>query len=295
MVRICLRYVIGFGVLVNHNATESLWNYNMTWWGKLLGGTFGFMLGGPLGALIGAALGHNFDASLGRFSTAGGSTADQERIQTAFFTATFSVMGYIAKADGHVTKDEIRMARTVMDQMQLNPQLQQLAQRLFTEGKQPHFVLDDVLEQFKRECHNSHNLLRVFIEILLQAAYADGELHPSEKKTLLHICDHLGFTRAEFDFLETLIKGGGYQSASGSAGHQSPPGRNELNQAYKILNVSPDSSDDEIKKSYRRLMNQHHPDKLVAKGLPEEMMKLAASKTHEIKSAYELIKKARST
>ena len=251
------------------------------------------MLGGPLGALIGAALGHNFDAKLNKFSTAGGNTVDRERVQTAFFTATFSVMGHIAKADGQVSSDEIRMAQAVMDQMQLNPRLKKLAQRLFTEGKQAHFVLDDVLAQFKRECHHSHNLLRVFIEILLQAAYADGVLHSAEKKILLHICDHLGFTRAEFDFLETLVKGGGYYRTTGSAGHQVSPGSNTLKQAYKILNISPDAGDDEVKKAYRRLMNQHHPDKLVAKGLPEEMMKLAAAKTHEIKSAYDLIKKAR--
>jgi len=265
----------------------------MTWWGKLLGGTFGFMLGGPLGALIGAALGHNFDAKLNRFSPAGGYTGNQERVQTAFFTATFSVMGHIAKADGHVSRDEIRMAQVVMQQMQLNTPLRTLAQRLFTEGKQAHFVLDDVLDQFKRECHHSHNLLRVFIEILLQAAYADGELHPAEKKILLHICDHLGFTRAEFESLETLVRTGGYYRASGSAGYQAAPGRDELKQAYKILNVSADADDNEVKKAYRRLMNQHHPDKLVAKGLPEEMMKVAADKTHEIKSAYNLIKKAR--
>ena len=267
----------------------------MSWWGKLLGGTFGYMLGGPLGALIGAALGHNFDAKLNRFSTSGDRTADHERVQTAFFTATFSVMGHIAKADGQVSRDEIRMAQAVMTHMRLNPALKKLAESLFTQGKQPEFVLDDVLEQFKRECRHSHTLLRIFLEILIQAAYADGVLHPAEKIILLHICDYLGFTREEFNSLESLIKSGGYSHASGGSGYRSPPTRNELQQAYQILSVTPDASDDEIKKAYRRLINQHHPDKLVAKGLPEEMMKMAADKTHEIKSAYEMIKKARNS
>jgi DnaJ like chaperone protein len=265
----------------------------MSWWGKLLGGTFGFMLGGPLGALIGAALGHNFDAKLNRFSTTGGYRADHERVQTAFFTATFSVMGHIAKADGQVSQDEIRMAQAVMSHMRLNPALKKLAQNLFTQGKQPDFVLDDVLDQFKRECRHSHVLLRIFLEILIQAAYADGVLHPAEKKILLHICDFLGFTHDEFVSLESLIRGGGYYRTSGGAGYQAPPSHTDLKRAYQILNVTPEASDDEVKKSYRKLMNQHHPDKLVAKGLPEEMMKMAAEKTHEIKSAYELIKKAR--
>ena len=141
---------------------------------------------------------------------------------------------------------------------------------------------------------DNSSLLRVFIEILIQAAYADGVLHPAEKKILLHICDYLGFTREEFNSLESLIRAGGYSRASGGAGYQAPHSHRDLQQAYQILNVSPNASDDEVKKAYRRLMNQHHPDKLVARGLPEEMMKMAADKTHEIKTAYEMIKKARS-
>lgn len=86
----------------------------MSWWGKLIGGTFGFMIGGPLGAVLGAALGHNFDRGLDSLPGIGTHTGQQQRIQTAFFTAVFSVMGHICKADGQVFRDEIRMARQVM-------------------------------------------------------------------------------------------------------------------------------------------------------------------------------------
>lgn len=253
----------------------------MSWWGKLLGGSFGFVLGGPLGALVGAALGHTMDAH--RSS----SPSSRERTQTAFFTATFSVLGHLAKADGRVTRDEIRLAEAVMAQMQLGKELRNLAKNLYRQGKQPDFALDEVLDQFRRECHRSRLLLRMFIEILLQAAYVDGVLHPEERKILLHICSRLGITPAQFEHLDAMAGG-----ARGRSPHGGLRG-DDLARAYAVLGVSAEANDDEIKRAYRRLLNQHHPDKLVAKGLPEEMMKLASEKTHEIRKAYERIRAAR--
>ncbi|MEW8432270.1 MAG: co-chaperone DjlA, partial [Candidatus Thiodiazotropha sp.] len=94
----------------------------MSWWGKLVGGAFGFMLGGPLGAVLGAALGHHFDKGLRGLpdDQISWGPGDQERVQTAFFTATFSVMGHLAKADGRVSPDEIKMAEALMAQMSLS-------------------------------------------------------------------------------------------------------------------------------------------------------------------------------
>ncbi len=260
----------------------------MSWWGKLFGGTVGFMLGGPLGALIGAALGHKLDAKARQLG-AEGLLGGHERVQMAFFTATFSIMGHLAKADGRVSENEIHLAQSVMDQMQLNPSLERLAKQLYQEGKQPDFALDEVLDQFRRECRRSHNLLRMFLEILIQTAYADGAMHPAEREILLHICDRLGVSRLEFERLDSMIRAArGFHGAAGAR-----PGPAQLAQAYKILNISESASDAEVKKAYRRLINQHHPDKLVAKGLPEEMMKLAEQKTREIRQAYEKIREAR--
>jgi len=249
----------------------------MSWFGKLFGGGFGFMFGGPLGALLGAALGHGLDRKVSRFR-------GRQRVQTAFFTATFSVMGHWAKADGRVSENEIQMARTLMAQMKLNPTLKKMAIRLFNEGKADEFPLDEVLAQLKQECHSRHDLMRVFLEIQLQASFADGSLDQAEKKILLHICGRLGFSRAEFDQMEAMLRSGGSGGRSGGM---------LLDDAYKILDVSKNAGDAEIKKAYRKLTSQHHPDKLVAKGLPEEMMKIAADKTHEIRTAYEVIKKER--
>lgn len=263
----------------------------MGWWGKLLGGTFGFMLGGPLGALLGAALGHSFDSGLKTSGAYGGlGAADQERIQSAFFTATFSVMGHLAKVDGRVSQDEIQLARMVMAQMQLSEEQKRTAINLFDEGKQPGFPLHDVIEQFRRECHRRNTLLRMFLEIQIHAAYADGVMHAAESQVLLDIAARLGFSRHEFQHLEAMVRAQRDFAGAGAPG-KSP--RDLLKEAYAVLDVPQSASNDEVKKAYRRLMNQHHPDKLVSKGLPEEMMKLATEKTQEIKAAYEQIRKAR--
>ena len=261
----------------------------MAWWGKLIGGAFGFLLGGPLGALLGAALGHNFDRGLkGLSHTAPG---DQERVQTAFFTATFSVMGHVAKADGQVSPSEIRLAEAVMAQMRLDADKRRAAINLFNQGKRADFPLEDVLEQFRTECHRRRTLVQMFIEIQLQAAYADGDMNAAEQHVLLHICDQLGFSRQIFRHLEGMIRAAAGASQQRSRRAATP--RDTVAAAYRILGTELSATDAEIKKAYRRLMAQHHPDKLVAKGLPEEMIELATQKTQEIRKAYERIKEAR--
>ena len=112
----------------------------MAWWGKLIGGALGFMMGGPLGAMLGGTIGHQFDSGMSGSSRMG--IGDNERTQAAFFTATFSVMGYIAKADGRVSEHEIQAARSLMRQMQLNDAQQTAAIDLFQKGKEADFPLE---------------------------------------------------------------------------------------------------------------------------------------------------------
>ena len=264
----------------------------MSWWGKALGGAFGFMLGGPLGALIGIGFGHNFDKGLGNvMSGEKFQPGQQERVQAVFFTATFSVMGHVAKADGKVTPDEIKMAQAVMSHMGLSADVRESARRLFNEGKSDDFPLDDILDQFKKELHRRSTLLQMFLEIQLQAAYADGVLDPAEEKLLHHICNRLGVPLHQLHRLEEMLKAGFGQGSYRSSAQ--PAHTTTLSEAYYILGSNESASDAEVKKSYRRMMSQHHPDKLVSKGLPEELIKDATEKTQQIKAAYEQIKKSR--
>ena len=259
----------------------------MSWWGKALGGAFGFMIGGPLGALMGIAFGHSFDRGLGKLEGADWGD-DHERVQAAFFTTTFSVMGYIAKADGKVTADEIQLAEAVMNRLGLDAQMRASAKKLFNEGKSADFPIDEVMQQFRRETHRRTTLIQMFLEIQLQAAYADGVMHPAERQALRGICEHLGIPAAQLDRLEEMLRAG-----FGRAGYDAAAAETSLKDAYHLLGVDESVSDSELKKTYRRLMSQHHPDKLVSKGLPEQMIKDATQKTQQIKSAYELIKKSR--
>ncbi len=242
------------------------------------------MFGGPLGAILGAALGRNFSRGINlNGAQPGYGPGQQERVQAAFFATTFSVMGHVAKADGQVTSDEIAAARSIMHQMQLSAEQRKAAMQLFTEGKRNDFPLHDVLLQFKRECHRRRNLLQMFLEIQIATAMADGHVHPEEKRIIHTIGELLGFSRAD---IEHLFRFTG--SSQASASH-----RQSLPEAYGILGINKNASDAEVKKAYRRLMSQHHPDKLIAKGLPEEMIKLATEKTQVIKAAYEHIKESR--
>jgi len=178
--------------------------------------------------------------------------------------------------------------------MNLNEQMREAAIGLFNQGKQPDFPLLDVLRQFRQECHRRRNLMQMFVEMLMHAAYADGKLESAERAVLEQIRQELGFSTREFQHIEALVRNARHFGGGGFGGQTAASPGASLHEAYEILGVEKTASDAEVKKAYRRLMNQHHPDKLVAKGLPEEMMKLATEKTQEIKKAYDLVKQARS-
>lgn len=266
----------------------------MSIWGKLLGGGFGYMLGGTFGAVVGVFLGHQFDKGLGQ--TVFQSSADVERIQASFFTTLFSVMGHLAKADGRVSQTEIAMARSVMQQMSLDEKQKTAAIDLFNKGKQADFPLDRALKQFRSICHGQRNLIQVFMEVLLQAAYADGAIHPQEERLLKHIARSLGISPYQLAQLEAMVQAQqAFHQRRGGQRQTAAPRADLLKEAYTVLGVPKSASDAEVKKAYRRQMNQHHPDKLVARGMPEEMVKIATEKTQEIKAAYDTIRNVRGT
>jgi DnaJ like chaperone protein len=270
-------------------------------WGKILGFLFGFMLSKSLfGALLGAWLGHVFDKGRGfDFNGVAGGKEDDVARQAAFFYTAFSVMGHVAKAKGKVTSHEIAFANAYMDKLGLNHELRQQAQDAFREGKNTGFPLKDRLRKFKRITGNRQDLLLMFLEIQIQVAFSDGELDKEERAVLHTIAKFLGFSTRELDnLLEMIIAGAAFhqnQSGSGQgyqqAGFKAPTSAEQLGNAYKVLGVDENSSDKEIKKAHRKLMSQHHPDKLISKGLPPAMMEAAKEKTQDIQAAYDLINK----
>ncbi len=255
----------------------------MTWWGKMLGGAFGFAIGGLFGALIGIVLGHYFDINL-KYLTR--SRPDVE-IELFFFNTTFSILGHLCKADGRVSSEEIAIAEYIMARMNLRPEQRTAAIDLFNQGKQPNFPFDTVLAQLRRELGPRRNLGRLLLEILFTAACADGDLSPAERGLLNRVGGVLGFSTAEMTQIEALAAG------AGRRGDESRPAKIAISDAYATLGVSPSDGDDVVKRAYRRALSQHHPDKLASRGLPPEMIAVANEKTRQIKDAYEAVMKNR--
>ncbi|MBA6296895.1 co-chaperone DjlA [Colwellia sp. MB02u-9] len=261
-------------------------------WGKVLGFLFGFMLSRSIiGALIGAWIGHRFDKGIGLdFSALGGAKSDTDR-QAAFFYSSFSVMGYMAKADGQVSPHEIAFANAYMDKLGLKDALRQQAQEAFRDGKTTGFPLSEQLKKLKSAVGNRRDLLLLFLEIQIQVAFADGSLEQDERDALHQIAKGLGYSAQELDkLLEMIIAGANFhQQGQSGSNHSFAQSGKQLENAYKVLGVTDKNSASEIKKAYRKLMSQHHPDKLVAKGLPPEMMETAKQKAQDIQAAYELV------
>ena len=169
--------------------------------------------------------------------------------------------------------------------------VQTCALPIFTEGKQIEFYPDRCIEEFRQVSHHNRALSQMLLEILIFGALADGKLDINEERILLNLSEEIGFSKQDYQRLVQMVMGQQHfhRSGSGQAHYQQQSTEDALKEAYAVLGITNTASAGEVKKAYRRQMNQHHPDKLVSKGMPEEMIKMATEKTQEIKAAYELI------
>jgi DnaJ like chaperone protein len=211
-------------------------------------------------------------------------------VQSQFLESTFAVMGALCKADGQVTRDEIAVAEAMFDRLHLSGEQRERAKAAFSRGKAPDFDLDAEVAAFARAVHGQRPMLIMFLQIQCSAIAGDGQVHPAEHQMLLRIARQLGLSAADVEQLEALLRTGARGGPGGAPG-RSP--QSSLEDAYAALGVSPSASDAEVKKAYRRLVSQNHPDKLAGKGLPESMRELAEERTRELNTAYETIKNAR--
>jgi DnaJ like chaperone protein len=177
----------------------------------------------------------------------------------------------------------------MFQRLRLSPEQREAAKAAFNRGKSPGFDLDAEVARLALAARGRFGLLQLVLQVQIMAAGADGHLHPAEHAMLLRVARGLGLGEAAVAQLEALLRA----ATGGTAAAGGPPPRDTLADAYAALGVSPSASDAEIKRSYRRLMNQNHPDKLAGKGLPESMREIAEERTREINTAYELIKQAR--
>lgn len=262
----------------------------MRYTGKVVGGLIGMFLG-PLGALAGVLLGHQVDEHLDQQNALPPPGPEElAAIGERFFRATFRVMGYLAKADGRVSEQEISAARAVMAELRLDTARVQQAIDCFTAGKQPDFDLDAELAGLGRVCGGRPDLVRVFVEIQMRAALSGNNLDGPVRPQLNRIAGRLGISPFELAQIEAVLRiRGGFRYAPGG-GETTTSVTRKIDEAYKVLEAAPGDSDQDIVKAYRRQLSRHHPDKLKANGLPESMIEHAKQRTQQIIEAYELIR-----
>jgi DnaJ like chaperone protein len=257
----------------------------MRWTGKIVGALLGFAAWkGPFGAVVGALIGHGYDSwhDAGAPGPAGGIDADPAAIASQLFQTAFAVMGYLAKADGRVSEAEIGAARTIMCELHLDAAHVDRAIEAFNRGKLPDYPIDAELARLRAVCGARHDLLRLFLEIQVRAALAGNDLQGPVRGLLFGVAERLGCSGLDVAQLEAALR---LHAGRGPA----PPRGARLQSAYEVLGIQASASDDDVKKAYRRQMNENHPDKLVARGLPESMQDLAKEKTQRIREAYEAI------
>ena len=244
--------------------------------GAMFGGFAGFLIGGFLGYAAGVALQQWLLGSL-------------RVAQSTLLDSTFTVMGALSKADGVVTRDEINAVEQIFGMLNLTDELRENAKAAFNRGKQPDFDLDAAVDQFAQISHGRRPLVSLFLQLQCMAVAADGRVDPAEHAMLVRIAARLRLSEHDVAQLEALLRA---TMAGASAGHAAPA-TNRLADAYTALGVTPDTEPADIKRAYRKLISENHPDKLASRGLPDSMRAVAEERSREINAAYDLIKEAR--
>jgi DnaJ like chaperone protein len=252
----------------------------MSWFGKLTLGSLGLIFGGPLGAVAGAALGHilidkSSDLVNQRLRPELGPQFEPaERTQATYFISLFSILGKLSKIDGVVTRDEIAVAQNFINNLPIAESEKHFARQVFNEAKDSRYSIEDFAIQLYQATQTQPTLLLSFLDLLFKIAAADGKLHPEEENALKSVKDIFNISDGQFENLKAIYF-------------------KDFDKYYKILNCTPESSSQEIKSNYKKLVKDFHPDTIVSKGLPEEFMEFASNRFREIKESYDKIRQER--
>ena len=242
----------------------------MSIWGKIIGGTTGFALGGPLGAIIGMMIGGSFDRSARKFSSS--NQISQQQKKNVFALCIIVLSAKIAKADGQITKEEIY---TFKEKFNIQAEEMSEVSKIFNEAKKSSFGFKNIADQVGNLFSDNKVLLEQLLNNLFYIAEADGLTSSNEVEVLRSISQSFHFNETDFQRI--------FHSRL----------NNKESDPYKILGVTREDSDNNIRKKWIELSKEHHPDYLIAKGMPKEFIKEANKELSSINLAYDKIKELR--
>ena len=258
--------------------------------GKVVGAIIGYLITrNYVGAIIGAVLGHTFDQRI--------SVARRRVSSTDFLNPLFAFAGAVSKADGRVSEKEIAAAKALMQRMQLNEAQRSDAIDSFNAGKQPGYTVELAIANLRVWSQGRRDLGFMLLDMLLDIVYAEGALAAAKQVLIRRLCASLGISEADLAALSAL-KGYGHFGDAGSwsrdagNGHQRPGASHAaVDDPYAVLGLERSANVRDIKVAWRRLMSQHHPDKLG--NVPDELKRRAETRARDINAAYERIKTER--
>jgi DnaJ like chaperone protein len=253
---------------------------------KIVAVLLGFYNFGFFGALAAFFFGSLIDRSIS-YGLGGVNPLSRAHRESVFLGTVFVLMGKIAKADGHISQNEIAHVEQLFQKLGMAAEHRQQSITLFKKGAVQDFDIKPALTEFMSVCGHTNSLRQMLLVYLIVMALADGHLNAAEERLLIEIAHHLGYREDAFRHILAMVTNqrhfaGGQASVASS-----------LEDAYQALGVSKDSTDQEVKRAYRKLMSQYHPDKLMGQGVPEDMIAVATTQAQEVQVAYDLIKKSR--
>ncbi len=250
----------------------------MSWIGTIIGALIGLRFGGIWGAVCGAILGHLVDTHRRQRAV----RRLQARQRMPFLTSTFSLLAKLARADGAVSEFEIAAIEQFMrDHLNLDEDSRTVAIHIFREAKASPHSFEDYARQFHDMFKSERQVLISMIHVLFTVAVSDGPINPNEERMIANAAGIFGLTDAEYHQIKLM-----YFGPSGRA-------ESDLHKYYSILGCTKNDTDETIKAKYRKLVQDYHPDKIAAKGLPDEFIRFATRKFQEIQQAYEQVKESR--
>lgn len=262
--------------------------------GKIIGMLLGYLVGGPLGLVVGLFIGGMLDRAPGQKNTKAKRSL-HSHIEQELFAGTFLLLGHLSKADGRINEQEIYHTEYLIKEMGLSPNQRNEAIRLFNEGAETSFNPNDTINRLYRICGKYPNYAQLLVIYLVNIALSDGRFTFREEEIIKNIAIGLGVTNYGFEQLISMVKA---QNTFQRGGERDKEEVDEtvfsnLDLAYQAIGVSEDLSNAQLKRAYRKLASQYHPDKLQGRGLPARLIKDATLRSQEIHAAYDIIRKAR--